>query len=423
MRFVRQLCPALVAVFIASAPVAAADVFPLADDPVLTGLVGEALAKSPELRMASEAAAAAGARVRQVSALPDPTLTIGYANGGHGWAPGSDDDTGVGVAFTQALPYPGKRALAEQVLSREAQEANHLTHRARLDLVYRVRRAWADLLLARENLTLVADQQRATRDIEELTRSRYAVGLAGQSDVLRAQAELARLDQMRFHELGEEESATAELNRLLVRPAGTLAPEGPRLGVLDPKAVRVPDRDELLAGLDETTPVVAAGTARVDRSLAALALARRDLRPDFMAGASYLNRGSLPGMFTIDVGIVAPFYKGRKQKLAVTEAEARLRSDEAARDAMRGRARATAERGLADFRASVLEARTYAQGVLTVDALAVESAIASFQAGKAPFVTVLEAHNALYRDRWQYTDLLFHVLWHSAVLDARMAGE
>ena len=128
-------------------------------------------------------------------------------------------------------------------------------------------------------------------------------------------------------------------------------------------------------------------------------------------------------MFTIDVGIVAPFYKGRKQKHAVAEAEARLRSDEAARDAMRRRARATAERGLADFRASVLEARTYAQGVLPVDALAVESAIASFQAGKAPFVTVLEAHNALYRDRWQYAELLFHVLWHSAVLDARTTGE
>ncbi len=422
MRFVRRFWPAVVAVSIASASAGASDVFPLAADPVLSGLVGEALARSPELRMASEAAAAAGARVRQAGALPDPTLTVGYANGGHGWAPGADDDTGVGLAFSQALPYPGKRGLAERVMSAQAQEAGHVAMRARLDLVYRVRRAWAELLLARENLALLEDQKRATRDIEELTRSRYSVGLAGQSDVLRAQAELARLEQMRFHELGEEESATAELNRLLVRPAGTPAPEAARLGVLDPKAVRVPDRDGLLTALDET-PAVATATARVDRSQAALAFARRDLKPDFMAGASYLHRGSLPGLFTIDVGIVAPFYKGRKQKLAVTQAEAQLRSEEAARDAMRGRARATAERALADFRASVLEARTYAQGVLTVDGLAVESAIASFQAGKAPFLTVLEAHNALYRDRWQYVDLLFHVLWHGAVLDAWTAGE
>ena len=28
----------------------------------------------------------------------------------------------------------------------------------------------------------------------------------------------------------------------------------------------------------------------------------------------------------------------------------------------------------------------------------------------APFVAVLEAHNTLYRDRWEHAELLFHVL-------------
>ena len=83
------------------------------------------------------------------------------------------------------------------------------------------------------------------------------------------------------------------------------------------------------------------------------------------------------------------------------------------------RARAAAEKSLADLRASLGEAQAYATGVLTVDALAVESALASFQAGKAPFVTVLDAHNALYRDRG-VRGLLFHVLWHGARLDAWM---
>jgi hypothetical protein len=31
---------------------------------------------------------------------------------------------------------------------------------------------------------------------------------------------------------------------------------------------------------------------------------------------------------------------------------------------------------------------------------------------------VLEAHNAWYRDRWTHAELLAHVLWHSARLDA-----
>jgi outer membrane protein TolC len=405
-------------VLLAAGPARAQDAFPLADDPLLADLVAEALAKSPELRSAEEARAAAQTRAAQAGALPDPTVTVGYQNGGRGWAPGSDDDTGVQIAVSQMLPFAGKRRLAESVEAKDAERAAHRVTRARLSLVYRVRLAHANLLLARENLAIIEDQKRATRDIEELTRSRYAVGLAGQSDVLRAQAELARLDQMRLREEGLETSAIAELNRLLDRPAGTPVPAGKRLTALAETPVRVPTVEDVVARVESMSPEIAASDVSLGRSQAALELARRNTRPDFVAEASYFNRGSLPAMFAVDVGIVLPLYKGRKQDRAIAEAEARLRADEADRQAMRLRARAEAEKSLADLRAAVGEADAYAKGVLVVEGLAVESAIASFQAGKVPFVTVLEAHNTLYKDRWQYADLLFHVLWHSARLDA-----
>jgi outer membrane protein TolC len=123
-------------------------------------------------------------------------------------------------------------------------------------------------------------------------------------------------------------------------------------------------------------------------------------------------------MATAGLGIVLPLYKGRKQKQAVAEAEARLQADERSAEAMRLRARASVEKARFDLEAAVREAEAYSKGVLAVDALAVESALASFQAGKSPFVAVLEAHNTLYRDRWEHAELLFHVLWHSASLDA-----
>ncbi|HEY6148105.1 MAG TPA: hypothetical protein VIZ69_10425, partial [Thermoanaerobaculia bacterium] len=44
-------------------------------------------------------------------------------------------------------------------------------------------------------------------------------------------------------------------------------------------------------------------------------------------------------------------------------------------------------------------ARLYDEGVLPVDRLSLESAVASYRAGKVPFVTVLEALNTLYADR------------------------
>ncbi len=394
------------------------DVFPLARDPVYAALLAETEARNPEVQAASAALAAAKTRIPQASALPDPELKVGYEYGGRGLGPGADDDTGLSLGFAQALPGPGKRGLRAAVAERETKQAEHALHRARVEVTYRLRRAYADLLLARENLALVADQRRATRDIEELTRSRYAVGLAQQSDVLRAQAELARLEQMRYHEEGLVGNAVAELNRILARPAATPVGDTPRLRELDVALVRVPALEEATSGLELLSPALLAAHAMVERARAERDLARKEQAPDFLARATYLYRGSLPPMATADLAIMLPLYKGRKQKQALAEAEARLLADERSAEAMRLRARSTVEKARFDLEAAVREAEAYSKGVLAVDALAVESALASFQAGKSPFVAVLEAHNTLYRDRWEHAELLFHVLWHSASLDA-----
>src|SRR5262249_17843762 len=176
----------------------------------------------------------------------------------------------------------------------------------------------------------VEDQRRATADIEELTRSRYAVGLAGQSDVLRAQAELARFEQMRRHEQGEEASAIAEINRLLARPAESPVPATVRLSAVALLPLRIPTVAEAVDRVASAAPDVASARLLVDRSTAALDLARRNLRPDYMATATYLHRGSLPPMATVELGIALPIYKGRRHRPAIAEAEARLRAAEAA---------------------------------------------------------------------------------------------
>lgn len=415
----RSLFRTVIVVACLAAPgsgVTAQDVFPLADDPVLLALVEEALASNPDLRAARENEQAARARVPQAGALPDPRLSAGYDYGGESWSPGLDTGPTLGVA--QDLPGPGKRGLAEAVAEKEAARAGHDAMRARTLLVYQVRKAWADLLLARENLRLIEDQRRALVDIEELTRSRYAVGLAGQADVLRAQAEIARLERMRLHEAGQEAIAAAQMNGLLARPEATPLPEGPGLQALAGRPLRVPSLDEVVGRAHAMSPDVLAGGTMVERSEAALRLARKGTRPDYRVASRYENRGAMPDMWKFDLGISLPVYSGRKQKQAIVEAEARLRSDQALAEAMRLRTRAAVEAALADFRASVQEAEVYEKSVLVVDALAVESALASFGAGKAPFISVLEAHTTLYEDRFEHAELLFHVLWHSAAIDA-----
>ncbi len=236
------------------------EAFPLVDDGALEALVVVALRENPQLRAAQASLEAARSRAAQAGALPDPVLTTSYQNGGRGWSPGSDDDTGIRVGVVQEFPLAGKRRLAEQVESREVVRAGLRMESVHRSVVYQVRLAYAQLLLVRENLRILEDQRRATRDIEELSRSRYAVGLADQSDVLRAQAELARLDQIRLHQEGLETSASADVNRLLARPAATPVETGARLAALAERQLHTPSLEEVLAGVDLMSSDLAAGS-------------------------------------------------------------------------------------------------------------------------------------------------------------------
>lgn len=397
--------------------VPAQDAFPLAQDASLRALVDEALARNPELAASRERSAAAMSRIERVAALADPVVSIGYEKG-DAWLPGGGVDTGPRIGVSQELPFSGKRRLMREASARDAELTRHASGAITLGITYAVRKAVADLLLARENIAIIRDQRRATADIEELTRARYSAGLASQLDVLRAQAELARFDQMRLHEEGLVTSAIAELNRLRGRPEGTEVEVCVRLSDLVARPVEVPLLAGVLTRAHGDSPEVRAAATMVERGSLAVDLARRNLKPDFVASSTYAFRGSLPDRWTVEVGVILPAYRNHKQRLAIVEAEAELKSTRAEQEAASLRTRAAVEKAHADFKAAVLEARTIEREVLVIDELAVESALAGFRSGQTPFISVLEAHNVLYRDRRQHADLLFHILWHGALLDA-----
>ena len=415
--FVRRSLPVFLG-FVLGAPVARGqDVFPLEADPSVKALLEEMRARNPDLLAARERAAASAARIAPSGALSDPMLSFGYDKG-DAWLPGSGADTGPRVGFSQELPFSGKRQVRRDLSAREADLAGHATFAVSLSVTYALRKALADLLLARENIAIIRDQRRATSDIEELTRARYSAGLGSQLDVLRAQAEVARFDQMRLHEEGLVTSAIAEVNRLRNQPEGAPVEIQGRLKDLMGRDIEVPPLAALISRAHDASPELHAALTLVERNRLAIDLAERNLKPDFVVSSSWAFRGSLPDRWTAEVGIILPAYRKSRQRQAVFEAQARFRSAQAEQEAMALKARASVEKAYADFKAAVLEARTIERQVLVIDALAVESALAGFRSGQTPFIAVLEAHRVLYEDRRQHAELLFHILWHGALLDA-----
>ncbi len=363
----------------------------------VAALVAEALAKNPELIAVRGEAAAAAARVSPAGALPDPMITVGYENDGAAPSLGTEPMTRLAFVAQQAFPFPGKLDLAQKVAKADAGRAATRPERVALSIEGSVRRTYADLLEAREDLRLVDDQLQTWRDIEGVIRARYAAGMGTQQDILRAQSERTRLLQQRKRDEAAEKTAASALRRLLFRPPDSPIPTKGRLAAetIPP----VPLAGEVLAKALEITPELKEAALAKERAKLSADLARQNLRPDFVASAAYMNRGSLPLMWSAAVGVSIPIWAGVKQRPQIAEAESLLGSASAAEASLRRRIEAVTEERLIRIEQLDAEAKLDAEGILVQDRLSVEAALASYKTGSVPFVTVLEALGTYFSDR------------------------
>jgi cobalt-zinc-cadmium efflux system outer membrane protein len=415
-----------------------------ADDETLAALVEEALAKNPDLRVAAEAVRAARQRPAQASALADPVLGVSYTN--EGWSPtlGEMPDANLAVMLSQDLPFPGKRRLRGRIASRQADEVEQQLVRARLSLAASVRRAYYGLLQARSIADLIREQALLWRQIEGVARARYSVGQGNQQDVLRTQVELTRVGQVLAEQDAEAAIRLAEINRLLDRPADmpletpatldassaasaqptslsgaavqptSLSGAAAQPTSLSGAAVQPTSLSgaaaqpislsgaAVLAGelerLRAFSPELTAARIAIDRARLLVELARKEYRPDFSVQGGYMNRGRLDPMWRAGVSVNLPLNRKRRAS-AVAELEAVVAATESQAAAVDLQLRLRTQGRLAQLEAAQKIATLYREGIVPQDRMSVEAAVASYQAGRLPFVAVLEALTTLYGDR------------------------
>jgi outer membrane protein TolC len=365
---------------------------PAAASTPVEALVQEALAASPDLRALEAAAAAARQRPAQAAALPDPVAAVTLTN--EGWSPsiGEMPDSSLGVMVAQDLPWPGKRGLRRRIAELDAVQAEQQLARGRLALAAGVRRAFAGLHEARGLLELTREQAGVWRQIEGVARARYGVGQGTQQDVLRAQVELTRVEQGVVEQEASAAIRQAELNRLLGREASVAIETS---ATTDAPAETL---DRELESARVRSPELAAARSAADRARLALDLARRDYRPDLGVQAAYMNRGGLDPMWQAGLTVTLPL---RRKRRAGAEAEAELlvRAAEQRLLAADLQLRFRTQERLAQLEAARRTTVLYQEGIVPQGRMSVEAAVASYQAGRLPFLSVLEALVTLYGDR------------------------
>ena len=368
-------------------------------DPVLDELVAEALRQNPDVARALSSVEAAQLRIEPSKTLPDPSIAFNYQNDGKALSLGERDMTYLEAMYSQPLPWPGKLRLAgEEARTRAEEVRERAVGRTRRSIEARVRRAYYDYLLAREQLELIEDRGRSWRDLAEIARDRYAAGLGVQQDVLRTQVEVVRLDEARAQQRAELASRRAELNRVVGRPQDAEIRTPARLA-LHPE---LPDLPATLRAIRDISPELAASSRAIEAARLRADLAKKNLLPDFVASGGPMYRGGLDPMWQVGIAVSLPVFSSSRQRPLLASAQADVRAEQANLSSEALELELKTRERFESLAAALKIARVYDEGVLPIDRLSLESAIASYRTGKVPFVTVLEALNTLYSDRSVY---------------------
>ena len=362
-------------------------------------LVAEALQNNPEIQAAQQEREAARLRISPAQALDDPMLEAGVINlPTNSLRFDRDGMTMKMIGLSQRLPYPGKRGLRQDVATRDAETIGYGYQETVNRVVRDIKLAYFDLGLTFEMTRLVEKNRLILDQFLRIAEGRYSVGQGSQTDVLKAQTQLSRLQDELLRLARERSMIEAELNRALGRNANVAAP------LAEPPQLR--EASLSLESLHETAltqrPQLLALQSMVARNEKALDLARKDYYPDFDVRLQYGQRDNTPegdrrsDMMSLIVAINLPVW--RESKLTPRVAESMAMRDQALSmyQAQRNEVAAKLRQQAAAVEQNLKSARLYQTAILPQARLTVESALAAYKVNRVDFLSLLDSQMSVF---------------------------
>ena len=379
---------------------------PDSDRLTLNEVYALAAERNPRIAAAAAVADASAASVPSAGLPPDPVFQIGAMNLS---LPELDADMPSSMApsvqLMQMIPFPGKLGFSERIASRTSDMARSDAGETEWMIRADVGMAFYDLYAADRQIEVMAKTLRLLEDFERVARAMYGAGLGRQSDVLSANVEIARMEADIARMKAMRKVAAARLNGLLDWPAETPVPSP----VLPELPATVPAQDTLRSWAEETRPMLEKVKTGVERADARVALARRELWPDFTVGLQYGQRDLGMGterMGGAMVGFSIPIFAAGRQLKMRDEATAMRRM--ATADLADMRASVDAEIGA--LLAELERARTlidlYETTVIPQAEANVESSFSSYRVGSVDFMTLVDAQMTLNQYEQENYELL-----------------
>jgi len=357
----------------------------------LSQLLEAAELGNPRIEAARHSAGAAAGRAWQAELYPNPTLEF-EAEGVPAGSPGLERSENT-VSLTQPLIVGGRRSAAIAA-ARAAGDARSLTlEQTRRDVAAETRRVWTDLLYLQGAAALTSDLVTAARSTHEIASTRLEARATPESEVLKAQVEVDRLE-LRLRRLGRDRHAA--LQRLaslvgleqvaLVRLSGQL-----------PRELPVLEFSALVGRLVEHPGLLAAKT-RTRAALRQVDLAEAQRIPDLGLRFAYgRNNSSDQQILEGGISIPLPLFNRNQGRIHSAQQVAKQRQRSA--EAMERRLHADLASALADYGSARDAAATHREQIVPAAERAFTLVREGYRAGRAGFLDLLDAQRTLAQVR------------------------
>jgi outer membrane protein, heavy metal efflux system len=367
---------------------------------VLGDLYRDVQRRSPRLAAARALVRAAEARIPASKLPPDPQLQLGLMNY---TVPGLRPMDPLGMTqlqLMQMLPVAGKLALSGRVSTAQASAQHERAAETGWELRSQAAMAFYELYATEQGLVVARETLRLLQDLQRTSEAMYRVGEGRQTDVLRAQVEIARMTEDTLRMQTMRLTIRARLNVLLDR--------APDAAIADPLLPVFPDSvsalDTLAAHAAQNRPMVKAGVREVEAADASAHLARREIWPDITLGIQYGQRSGEMGverMGSLMLGASLPVFASRRQLRMREEAAAMQAMAQADLAVMRADTRGRVAEAYANLTRARNLIHLYRNTVLPQAEATVTSSLAAYRVGSVDFMTALDSRMKVNEYRQQ----------------------
>lgn len=346
------------------------------------------------LKAAFEQWKAAVEQVPQARTLPDPRFNYGYFI--------EEVETRVGpqkqkFGIMQVFPWFGKIEARTDAAAASAKATRKRYEARRLKLFFEVKEAFYEytylaraIEIARENLELV-------KGFEEVVRIKYMATAATHPDFIRAQVELAKIEDVLKNLEDLREPIVARLNAVLNRRSFEMLP-WPRKEKFVPVQIQ---RGKLIELLREMNPELAALDFELEAAKSKVELAKKKFYPDVGVGVDSIQTDGGDDAVILMFSLNLPIWRD-SYKAAHRQAKANVRKTAQQKRQSENTLIARAARVLYDFEDSNRKIKLYGDILVPKAEELLGASEMAYTGGTIDFLSLVDAQRTLLEYQLRY---------------------